>query len=126
VINFTAEAQRGAVNDAMALMARILANFWCFNVGIASMTQCPIVVANEARIGQFLCAQLTAEAIGMPAGLHGFNNTPNNNFAALVAVWRKKHTEVLLAVLPALKFVENSVLELTEALSATENILFNF
>lgn len=104
----------------MALLARILPDFGSFDARIASVTQRAIVVTNETRIRQLFGAQLTAEALWMPTSLHGLDDTSNYDVAALVAEWRVENSEISLAILATFKFVENPVLELTEALSATE------
>jgi hypothetical protein len=121
VIDLTTEAQRSAVDQPMALVARILSNLGCLDAGIAAMAQSAIVVLDEPRIGQFLRTELAAEAIGVPGGLHRLNDTSDDNVTALVAVWSEENTEILLAVLAALKLVENSVLKCSEALGAPKS-----
>jgi len=121
VIDFTAETQRRSVNKTMALLARVLADLLRLDVGVAAMAQRTIVVPDEARIGQLLGAQLTAEALGMPRSLHSFDDTPNNDLVALVAVRRKERAEILLAVFAAFELVKDSILERPEALRTAKN-----
>jgi hypothetical protein len=84
------------------------------------MAQSSIVVTDEARIGELFRAQLATEALWMPAGLHGFDDTANDDVSTLVAERRVQDPEVLFAVLASLKLVENSILERAEALSTAK------
>lgn len=122
MIDFTAETQRSAINQAVALVARIFADFRCLKLGVAAMAQGTIIVANKSRVGQLSCAHLAAEAIGMPASVHRLNDASDDDVPTLVAVGSKKDSEILLAILAALKLVEDSVLEGAEALGAAGKI----
>lgn len=84
------------------------------------MAKRTILIAYKATVSQLFGAQLTAKALRMPASGHGLDNTADYKFAALVAAGSKQYMEVPFAVLAALEFVENAILERTEALSATE------
>lgn len=83
------------------------------------MAKRTILIAYEATVGQLFGAQLTTEALRMPASGHGLNNTSDNELATLVATGGKQYMKVPLTVFAAFEFVENSILEGTEALSAT-------
>lgn len=126
VINFTAESQRSAIDESMTLLARVLANLRSFDTCITTMTQSSVIVANKAGISQFLRAQLATEAFRMPAGLHGFNDSTDDDVATLVAKWCIKNPKVLFAVLATLKFIEDSVLESAEALGAPKKVSLKF
>jgi hypothetical protein len=121
VVDFAAEAQRRAVDESMALLARILADLGGFDAGIASVAQRSIVVPYEARVGELLGTELTTEALGMPAGLHRLDHPTDDDLVALVAERRVQNSEILLAVLATLELVEDSVLERSEALRAPKN-----
>jgi hypothetical protein len=84
------------------------------------VTQSAIVVANEARVGEFASAQLTTEAFWMPACLHRFDDSSDDNFSAFVAEWRVQNSKVAFTVLAALEFIENSIFEASKALGAAE------
>jgi len=56
----------------------------------------------------------------MPAALHGFDHSTNNDISTLVAERSVEDSEILLAILATFEFVENSILERAEALSADE------
>jgi hypothetical protein len=118
VIDFAAEAQRSTVDQAVALMARILSDLGCLDTGIAAMAQSAIVVLDESRVCELFGTKLAAEAVWMPARLHRLDDPSNYNVAALVAVGREQHAKVLFAVLAAFELVKNSILEGAEALSA--------
>lgn len=59
----------------------------------------------------------------MPAALHGFDHSTNDDISALVAERSVKDSEVLLAILATFEFIENSILERAEALSAAKKIV---
>lgn len=73
-------------------------------------------------IGQFLGAHLTTEAMWMPISRHSFDHASDNEFTAFITAWGEQHVKISLAVLSALEFVENAVLEGTEALGAPKRI----
>lgn len=120
VIDFASEAQRRAVDESVALLARIFPDLGCLDARIASVAQSSIVVANEPGVRQLFRTQLTTETFRMPTGLHGFDDTPDDDVPAFVAKRSVENSEILLAVLAAFEFVENPVLEGAEALSATK------
>lgn len=120
VINFTTESQWCTINQSMALVARIFANFGCFKLSIAAMAQGTIVVTYKSRVSQFSLTHLTAEALGMPARIHCFNNATNYDVTAFIAVRSKENSEIFFAVLASFEFIENSILKWSEALSATK------
>lgn len=107
----------------LTLLTHIATSYLGLHLGIAFMTKCAILIAYEATVGQLFGAQLTTEALRMPASGHGLNNTSDNELATLVATGGKQYMEVSLAVFATLEFVENTILEGTEALSATESKL---
>lgn len=57
----------------------------------------------------------------MPAGIHGLDDTPNDELATLVAAGGEQNVKVVLAVLATVKLIKHAVPELAEALRATEN-----
>ena len=86
------------------------------------MAEGTILVPDEPAIGQLLVAQFAAEAMRMPIGGHCFDDPSNHEFTAFVAARSKEDVEVTLAVLPALKLVENAVWESAETLGASKNM----
>lgn len=125
VINFSTESQWSSIDESMTLLARILANLWCLNICIASMTQSSILISYEARVGQLFSANLAAEAFWMPAGLHCLNYASDDNVTTLVAIWCKQNTKIFFAVLSAFEFIEDPILERAETLS-TSKIVKNY
>lgn len=121
MVDLAAEAQRRAIDESVALLARVLADLRGFDAGIAAVAQRAVVVADEAGIGQFLRAQLAAEALRVPAGLHRLDDTTNDDVAALVAERRVQNPEILLAVLATFELVEDSILERAEALRTSKS-----
>lgn len=104
----------------LTLLAYIATSYLGLHLGITFMAKRTILIAYKATVSQLFGTQLTAEALRMPASGHGLDNTSDNELAALVAAGGKQYMEVPFAVLAALEFVENAILERTEALSATE------
>lgn len=58
----------------------------------------------------------------MPVSCHCLDNASNNEFTAFIAARCKEYVEITFAVLPALEFVKNAILESPEALGASEII----
>lgn len=88
-------------------------------LSIAVMAEGLVLVPDEARIGQLLVAVLAPEAVRMPIGGHGLDHTAHHEFPTLVAARSEEYLEVPLAVLAALKLIEDAIREGTEALGAT-------
>lgn len=119
VVDLTPEPQRRIVNHSVALVAHVLAQPNLLLLSVAVVAQRPVLVPDEARIGQRDAAPLARKAIRMPVGGHRLDDAPNHKVVALVAARRKQDVEVLLAVLATLELVENPILELPEALGTT-------
>lgn len=120
VIDFTTETQRRTIDQAMTLVTRIFSDFRSFDACIAAMAQGTIIVPNETAIGKLLGTHLTAETFRMPAGLHRFDDTTDDDVATLVAEWRIKCAKITLTILATLELVEDAILKCSEALSAAE------
>lgn len=90
-------------------------------LGVALVAEGPARVLDEPAVGQLDGAVLAAEALGMPVGVHGLDDAPDDELAALAAAGREQDVEVVLAVLAALELVEDAVPELLEALGTAEN-----
>lgn len=118
MIHFASEAQRRIINNTMTLVAHMLPQSISFLPLVAIVAKRAVLVANKARIRQRNMALLARETVGVPIGRHSLDHATDDKVVALVAAWRKQDMEILLAVLAPLEFVENSILELAEALSA--------
>lgn len=122
MIHFASEAQRRIIDDTMALVAHMLPQPIGFFLLVAVVAKRTILVANKARIRQRNIALLARETVRVPVGRHSLDNATDDKIVTLVAAWRKQDMEILLAVLAPLEFVEYSVLELAEALSAHKTL----
>lgn len=120
VINLSSEAKRCIINDAMALVTDMLPKSNLFLLAIAIVTKRSVLIADETRIGQWDGAPFARETLRMPVGCHRLNDAPDDEIVALVAARRKQDVEVLLAVLAPLELVEDTILELPEALGANK------
>jgi hypothetical protein len=101
-------------------MANVFSQSSTLYLGIALMAQSPILIPNEPGIGQFLRAKFATEALWMPAGRHCLDHSTNDEFATLVAAWREQNMKVTFAVFATLELIEDAILEISEALGASE------
>lgn len=111
------------VNNRMALLANIFAQTPGFLSVVTRTAEMPASIFHKSYIGQHLIAQIAAETLWMPAIVHCLNDTANDKFSALMAARRKQHLEIMFAVLPALKLIEESFWELLEALGTHKALL---
>lgn len=84
------------------------------------MAQCTIVIPDETAVSEFFGTHLTTEAFRMPARLHCFDDTSDDDVAAFIAEWCVECAEISLAILSAFKFVEDAILKCSEALGAAK------
>lgn len=56
----------------------------------------------------------------MPIGIHSFDYTTNDKFAAFSATGSEQHMEVVFAIFATLEFVEDTISELLKTLGTTE------
>lgn len=100
----------------LALITHVFPQSDSFHFGITFMAQSTILIAYETTIGQFIGTHFTSEAAGMPIGCHCFDDPTNNKFTTLVAARCEQNVKISFAILSSLEFVENAILEGTEAL----------
>lgn len=124
IMNFIGTGMRSkvcvCVPHSLALVAHVFAQADRFDASIAVVAQCTILISNESTVGQLLRAQFAAEALRMPIGCHRLDYATNNKFAAFIAARREQYMKVAFTIFSSFEFVEDPVLEGTEALSATE------
>jgi hypothetical protein len=62
-------------------MAHVTASSSRLGLGVALVAQGSTLVANEAQVGQLLVTHVTAEASGMPIGVHCLDHTSGHELA---------------------------------------------
>ena len=65
----------------LALLTHVLAETLRFDLGVALVTEGAALVLHKAQIRQLLVTHLAAEALGVPSGIHGLDDTADNELA---------------------------------------------
>lgn len=86
---------------------------------ITFMAKGTILITDETTIGQFLGTHLTPETLRMPTGGHRLNHSTDDKFTAFIATGCKKDMEITFTVFTTLEFIEDTILEWTEALGTS-------
>lgn len=120
MVNLTTESQRLAVDYGMALLAHVLAHALGLHLRVALVTEGSSLIFDESEIGQLLVTHLAGEALRVPGGHHGLDDTSNDELAAFSAAWREENVKIVFAIFSAFEFVEDAVRKWTEALGTHE------
>lgn len=104
------------VNDGMTLMAHIFPHPLGFFFGIAFTAQGSSSVLDKALVSERGGADLTQEAVGVPAVVHGLDDSSHDELPAFSTAWCEENMEVVLTIFPTLKLIKHSLRKWLEAL----------
>lgn len=107
--------------NLLALIANMFSHSNSFDFSIALMTQSFILITNKSSISQFFVAMFTCETMWMPISSHCLNYTTDNKFPAFITAWSKEYMKISFAIFSFFKFIKNTILKWTKALSTTKN-----
>lgn len=123
VVRVVLKKQWSFINNGVTLLTDVFPQAPGFLPVVAWTTQVSASIFDKPHVCENSLADVAAETVRVPAVVHGFDHSANDELSTLMTAGRKEHLEIMFAVFSSLELVEESLGELLETLGAHEALL---